>query len=453
MNNKIFLKLKSYSTYIVSFLIITILSACGGGKNSKPNAGVLQDKKLLSCFPQPPTKDELLKVRKFSCKDIDLSTSNLYELNNLPSLKILNLNNTKLSNLEPLSKLTNLTQLVLQANNTDEFGTSKEALEISPLATLKNLESLDLSNNCITDLTPISNLTNLKELSLNQINKGPGCSIIDLQPLSVLTKLKTLNLENNKLSAGFGYISAFIDKEGLFDYVDLSMLSTLVNLEYLNLSRSIFSGFNEYSSGIPNFPKLISLDLSKNGGGSGSGGFDSSLTLKNLTSISKLTTLETLDLHSNSLDDISPVASLTQLSYLDLHDNVSVNDIWYPGSTEKRIFQILQHLESLSSLTKLKYLDLSYTGIDSSDIEILATLTNLTSLMLDSNYLRDSDVINFPILENLKTLSLSTNLLTTVEFLSGLSLKYLDLSHNCIEDFSSLQADILVTDNQSSECY
>jgi internalin A len=62
----------------------------------------------------------------------------------------LSLNNNKITDLTPLSGLTNLTKLLL-ANN--------KITNLKPLSGLTNLTMLSLANNKITDLKPLSGLT------------------------------------------------------------------------------------------------------------------------------------------------------------------------------------------------------------------------------------------------------------------------------------------------------
>jgi internalin A len=63
--------------------------------------------------------------------------------------------------------------------------------DLRPLSSLTNLTGLSLDNNQIADLRPLSTLTNLTDLYLD------NNSIADLKPLSPLTNLKYLNLSNN----------------------------------------------------------------------------------------------------------------------------------------------------------------------------------------------------------------------------------------------------------------
>jgi internalin A len=83
------------------------------------------------------------------------------------------------------SKISSLTEL-----NLSESGIS----DLKPLSGLTKLTSLSLYNNKISDLQPLSGLTKLIDLNLN-INK-----ISNVKPLARLSQLKTLYLQNNQIS-------------------------------------------------------------------------------------------------------------------------------------------------------------------------------------------------------------------------------------------------------------
>ncbi len=102
----------------------------------------------------------------------------------------------QVSDLSPLATLTNLQSLYL-------FGT--RISDLSPLATLAKLQSLDLSGTQISDLSPLATLTNLHSLVLR------GTQVSDLSPLATLTNLHSLDLRGTQVS-------------------DLSLLATLTNL-------------------------------------------------------------------------------------------------------------------------------------------------------------------------------------------------------------------------------
>jgi internalin A len=105
--------------------------------------------------------------------------------NHLRNLSNLNLEHKGLSNLEPISALTQLTSLELQDN---------QVQDLSPLTDLANLTSLDLSINRISKLQPLIPLTQLYQLRLAQ-NK-----ITDISPLADLTGLYGLDLQENKIT-------------------------------------------------------------------------------------------------------------------------------------------------------------------------------------------------------------------------------------------------------------
>jgi len=123
------------------------------------------------------------------------------------NVTVLNLVNNQISDITPLSELTNLSRLVLSHN---------QIIDTTPLAKLKNLESLSLSFNEINDISPLSELTNLSslDLSYNQIS--------DITPLSELTELKTLHFENNQIS-------------------DISPLIGLINLSGTNFRNNLLT--------------------------------------------------------------------------------------------------------------------------------------------------------------------------------------------------------------------
>jgi len=85
--------------------------------------------------------------------------------------------------------------------------------DVTPLASLTNLEGLRLAGTQVSDLTPIAKLTNLKELDL------ATTQISDVTPLAGLTNLKRLKLFGTRVS-------------------DVTPLAGLTNLEELVLSKT-----------------------------------------------------------------------------------------------------------------------------------------------------------------------------------------------------------------------
>ena len=273
----------------------------------------------------------------------------------MATLTSLDATNKRIQDLTGLEFATNLTWLHIQDNQITDISplaglTSLETLDIShhqqikdysPLLGLTSLTWLSLHNNQISDLSPLSGLTNLTGLHLrnNQIS--------DLSPLSGLTNLTGLHLRNNQIS-------------------DLSPLSGLTNLTGLHLRNNQISDLSPLS-GLTN---LTGLHLRNN-------------QISDLSPLSGLTNLTTLDLSNNQISDLSPLSGLTNLRELRLSNN-QISD-----------------LSPLSGLTNLRELRLSNNQI--SDLSPLSGLTNLTTLNISRNQIKDySPLLLLPSLYTVK---------------------------------------------------
>ena len=121
--------------------------------------------------------------------------SDFTPLSGLTKLTRLDLNNTGISNISVLSRLTNLTTLHLG----NYVGLTGSSLPPS------REDQADLPVNSISDISTLSNLTNLTTLDLT------GNSISDISTLSDLTNLTALYLGNNSISD----ISPLVSNTGL----------------------------------------------------------------------------------------------------------------------------------------------------------------------------------------------------------------------------------------------
>lgn len=209
----------------------------------------------------------------------------------LESREWLNLQGSDLEDLSPIANLHNLKGLVLTGRISD----------LSVIASIPNLERLELGNNYIRDLTPLRNLSKLRILRLSN-NR-----IRDLSPLFKLRTLETLNVEDNQIE-------------------DISGIHAMANLVEMSLSRNkihMISGVSEMpsmrilelnenemsdASGIEVFSNLCSLSLTKN-------------NLDNLEPISKLHKLTFLSLSGNSISNVNALRALRLLRCLTLHGN------------------------------------------------------------------------------------------------------------------------------------
>lgn len=82
-------------------------------------------------------------------------------------------------------KLSSLRELDLSRN---------QISDITPLTSLTNLTFLDLSDNRISDITPLKSLTNLTLLNLN------ANQISNITPLTSLTNLKQFHVWDNPIA-------------------------------------------------------------------------------------------------------------------------------------------------------------------------------------------------------------------------------------------------------------
>jgi len=365
--------------------------------------------------------------------------SDITPLTGLTNLEVLSLGGNNISDLSPLAGLTNLTRLDLWSNNISD---------LSPLAGLTNLTELWLYENNISDITPLAGLTNLTELWLYENN------ISDITPLAGLTNLTGLYLDRNNIS-------------------DLSPLAGLTNLEVLGLWSNNITDISPLA-GLTNLTKLYLRDNN----------------ISDLSPLAGLTNLTELYLNGNNISDLSPLAGLTNLEWLDLRETNNITDFsplhgltnltmlrlyenninesqkamleealpntaitwpeviiddWYlkyeewvqnpepygglevlqqikeakdSGATELILNDNnIADLTPLAGLTNLTRLGLSYNNI--SDLSPLAGLTNLTELYLNGNNI--SDLSPLVGLTNLIELSLWDNSITDISPLAGLT--------------------------------
>jgi len=157
---------------------------------------------LVSCFPATPVpQKETITPKTFADWCLNKANSSVETLRTIDTLlKVaatqdcnqaskflstrteLSLDRNQITDLNPLSTLTNLTNLSLNNN---------QIANLEPFSSLSNLTYLSLGNNQIADLNPLSTLIKLTGLSLG------NNQIADLKPLSTLTNLIELYLYNN----------------------------------------------------------------------------------------------------------------------------------------------------------------------------------------------------------------------------------------------------------------
>ena len=231
------------------------------------------------------------------------------------TLEALNLNNNKLDNnqIRELSVISNLKELYISgmgfsSNNSDN---------IEFINSFTDLTYLDISNNGFNDISSLS-LTNLKYLNIssNEIN---DISIInqddkyahlhtlvanynllddnDVTTIKTRTSIKALGLAGNKITK-------------------IGDLKYLTNLEELSISSNYITDSN--LTGLENLSNLKTLNA----------GF---IGISNLNKIKNLANIESLDISGNNIENIEDITNLTNLMYLDVSANKisSISDETY----------------------------------------------------------------------------------------------------------------------------
>ncbi|XP_022635283.1 receptor-like protein 12 isoform X2 [Vigna radiata var. radiata] len=295
---------------------------------------------------------------------------------------------------------------------------TEQYINYSDFSVFKDLKNLDLSNNNIVGCVGDAELPNLELLDMNGNKLNTAASIISC--LDGLPSLKYLYLGFNRLTtSSLNHVFESLPPKlrSNLKALDISW-NYLTNdilpyLEGLTSLKELYLGYNQLDSDL-HFEGLWSklrnvelLDLSGNNfnqtdiGSALSGllslnslylGY-SKLTWRSIYNISKLSSLETLYLHENYLNESESIFYMlrplkeneafkwpTNLQHLDLSENSLSN----------------RFLSSVMTLSHLQYLDLSENQFEGAlDINGLKSLRRLDFLdldgnMIDGNKLRES---------------------------------------------------------------
>lgn len=189
-----------------------------------------------------------------------------------------------LTDLNPLASLSDLQKL--DVSNT-------QITDLSSLASLSGLQQLDVSCTQITDLCPLSNLSNLQQIDVS------GTSIADLIPLVSLSGLQQLDVSNTQI-ADLNPLANLNSLQRLSVFnsqvADLSPLSGLCKLQQLYVSNTFITDLRPLAS----LSCLQLLDVS-------------SIPITDLSPLSGLYNLQLLYANNTPITDLSPLASLSSL--------------------------------------------------------------------------------------------------------------------------------------------
>jgi formylglycine-generating enzyme required for sulfatase activity/Leucine-rich repeat (LRR) protein len=331
------------------------------------------------------------------------------------SLTNLNASRRNVSSIDGLEAARNLVSLELQINHLTNCSLPSE---------LTNLITLDLSSNPLTDLFLPSGLTNLASLTI----ENAGVTNLTLPP--GLTRLNNLDLENNQLTSfsllsnltslvsldlGFNSFASFSLPDGLTNLstfyfagnplTSFTLTPGLADMTELNLSQNLLTSFT-LPVGMTN---LLELNLAFN-------------QLTNLTLPADLRSLTELDLDFNQLTVLNFPSNLTSLGFLHLRANQFINFDLPTGLTGLTYLDVsespLTNITLSASLSQLANLRIS-GNTNLTNLTLPAGMTNLVGLNLTANQL--SNVVLPSDLNNLESLNLGGNQLTSLTLPAGLT--------------------------------
>ncbi|XP_038700166.1 receptor-like protein 14 [Tripterygium wilfordii] len=320
-----------------------------------------------------------LSLNQFNQMGATLDDSGFESLWQLRNLETLDLSGTKFNNslLSSLRGLSSLKDLNLADNQLS--GT----IDMEDLSNLVNLKKLDLSKNEITGFVSFKGDLELLDLSDNYVNNSVFFSLTEM------SHLKSLNLSGNQLTGS----------------IHLKELAGLRNLEELRLDgNNIEEITGPEDRTILNKLKVLGLaSLTTNG---------KSTLLKSLGALS---TLKTIDLGGNILNETNTSRELFNLSTLEelfldhssLHKNFLQNHVG--SSTSLKVLHLSNcGLKGTLSgrgwceLSKLQELDLGHNELEGTLPSCLANLSSLRILDLSNNRFR-GNIVSSPI-SNLKSI-------------------------------------------------
>lgn len=324
-----------------------------------PVAGI-RDISFVSAMP---------KLEQLDLSGIDLSGNSALPLAQAKAMKVLSLNQCKLSAIDFVSNMPDLETLQVVDN---------QVSDLSPLTSCPKLMVLWMSQNQVHDLAPLEECPQL----LDFVADGNGLS--SARGVGGHEKLRRISLADNKLTSTDG-------------------LEDLPDLEELSLARNQLSNVMALAS----CEHIERLSLASN-------------IIENLDVCERLTQLEQLNASHNQLSDISKLASCSQLEYLALQDNqiesIDVLDNDFIRLTTLNVsFNQLTSVAPLAKCAKLRYLIMNDNQVTT--LDGLQDKPELNSLLASNNQLTDISALESStgVLENL---DLGNNQISDISCLS-----------------------------------
>lgn len=342
-----------------------------------------------------PIYEALKQITKLSFVDVSNNDkiTDLDPLSELTELRSLNCSNTKVSDLTPIRNLNNIKELNISATNVTDISNLKYANmiqdlvandvdinDISVISFFKDINNLSLMNTQISDIQPLSNCPNLNGLMLS------STKIDSITPLKDLTKLYYLDISNNAIN-------------------DISPLNGLINLHFLNIDSTNVTDL----SALTEMSKLNEVSFSNTK-------ISSLDALKDLSQLNKIycdNTLITKEIADDFMKDHPHVLVINETKALELWWN-SLPSFWKSLLASQTNASVNPTKEELHAIINMKSLKLDHFI---QDVEPIGRLTNLEDLDLSGSKIDDLSPLYA--LHNLKSLNLKNTLVSDLSPLSN----------------------------------
>ena len=318
----------------------------------------------------------------------------------MPNIEVLGIGYTSIDDITPVYKFKKLKQLYVSRTGIKDYSFIKN---------IPTLEGIDFSENDIQDISFLKDYPNLKLVS------AAGNNIENIDVLKNLTNLESLNLDNNKIK-------------------DISALKDLNHLRAVSLENNNITKLDALS----NKNELERLFLSNNSGLELSTLKNDNLeqltvnntNIRDLSVVSNLPKLKKIVANDNKITTLSHLKNAKVLESVEVNNN-KIDSLDFEKSTITSLEIKNNKLEDINNVYKLTGLE----NLDASGNKISEFPSNkqnkLINLTVNNNVIRTMENVNN--LTALKYLTMSNNYVSTLALKEkNKTLEYLDISHNTI---------------------
>jgi len=305
--------------------------------------------------------DDLWEISSFTVPE---DAKDFSDLEKLPYVRSLTINNNTLPDLKCIASLNRLETLDLTGSKFPP-----EALNV--IAELPSLTHLTISGCGLSTISALEDAQTLTHLNAS------GNTIRNLDPISDMTSLLEVNLMHNAVT-GLESLSGLYNLESL--NISYNAVTDLAPLAGCSKLTRLDAGNNQIAQiqGIGSLPLLSHLSLDFN-------------QLTDISSLSGCGELTELHVANNQIYDISVVGTLLKLDVLDFaYNQVSTLPDWAEGCVLRTIdgsHNLLANIDSLSQLEQISYIYMDYNAL--TNIDALGDCYHLVQINVFGNEIAD----------------------------------------------------------------